>query len=95
MKHKSYYLKCIAVLFVSLCSVSTECIGMDDIGIEHGNNIDSVSEGNSPMIIRLAVIPVVKKSNGLNFPRMPRAKLRYIMMEMQHYIYVHSLAMRY
>lgn len=75
MKHKSYYLKCIAVLFVSLCSVSTECIGMDDIGIEHGNNIDSVSEGNSPMIIRLAVIPVVKKSNGLNFPRMPRANV--------------------
>lgn len=41
MKHKSYYLKCIAVLFVSLYSVSTECIGMDDIGIENGNIIDS------------------------------------------------------
>ncbi len=75
MKHKSYYLKCIAVLFVSLCSVSTECVGMDDIGIEHVNNIDLVSVCNSPMIIQLAVTPVVKKSNGLNVQRMPRANV--------------------
>lgn len=75
MKHKSYYLKYIAVLFVSLYSVSTECVGMDDIGKENGNNIDSVSVCNSPMIIRLAATPVVKRSNGLNVQRMPRANV--------------------